>query len=242
MAPKQLIPGILMVNSDVIKPEKLSKSDFDKWYCDTHIHEVMAKRGISHAYRYEHVSDGTSPDRRLSYLTIYGMPDIQYTETEDFRGLEGQKPGPNRERIFENAEFDTRTYEEVQRDEKPGAEKGPAKYLLYAAMNHTSDSALDAWYRGEHVRTISECPNYRRMVRYKLATRSLLSGFERSFPENVTWLALHEFDDVVPWKELAATDETEWAKKVIPGIQDIDFGLFELKRVYEKEGREKARL
>lgn len=111
-------------------------------------------------------------------------------------------------------------------------------------MNHTSDYTLDDWYRGEHVRTISECPNYRRMVRYKLATRSLLSAFERSFPENVTWLALHEFDGEVPWKELAATDETEWAKKVIPGIQDIDFGLFELKRVYEKREREgeKAKL
>jgi hypothetical protein len=54
------------------------------------------------------------------------------------------------------------------------------------------------------------------------------------------WLALHEFDGLVlPWTELAATDETEWAKRVIPGIQNIDFGCFKLKRVFEKKSKAK---
>ena len=102
-------------------------------------------------------------------------------------------------------------------------------------MSHVSDSKLDEWYRGEHVAEISKCPGYRRMSRYKLATSSRLSEFERSFPEAPTWLALHEFDRTeFPWKELAATDETDWAKKVIPGIRDIDFGCFALKRTFGK--------
>jgi hypothetical protein len=102
-------------------------------------------------------------------------------------------------------------------------------------MSHSSDSQLDEWYRGEHVDEISKCPGYRRTSRYKLASRSLLSAFERSFPPAPTWLAIHEFDGVeLPWKELAATDETDWAKKIIPGISDIDFGCFRLKRAYEE--------
>lgn len=103
-------------------------------------------------------------------------------------------------------------------------------------MSHASDSELDESYRGEHVAEISKCPGYRRTSRYKVATRSLLSAFERSFPLAPKWLALHVFDGIVlPWKELAATDETQSAKAVIPGIRDIDFGCFKLKRVFEKK-------
>jgi hypothetical protein len=68
----------------------------------------------------------------------------------------------------------------------------------------------------------------------------VLSAFERSFSPVPKWLALHEFDGLeVPWKELAATDETEWAKKVIPGISEVDFACFRLKKVFEKSERSK---
>lgn len=49
------------------------------------------------------------------------MDDISFTETEEFKSLEGQRPGPSRERIFEKSEFDTRSYELVQFDEAVGA-------------------------------------------------------------------------------------------------------------------------
>jgi len=122
MPAKPAIPGILFVNSGVIKPDQLTPEDFDAWYTNGHIPDVVAKSGISHAYRYEHIADGTSPARRLNFLTLYGMDDINFAETEEFRSLEGQKPGPSQETIFEKAEFDTRTYELVQVDEAMGAE------------------------------------------------------------------------------------------------------------------------
>ncbi|KAF4631293.1 hypothetical protein G7Y89_g6837 [Cudoniella acicularis] len=224
---KPPVPGILFVNSDILPTQsQLSKQTFNTWYCNEHIPDVVAKSGISYAYWYEHVIDRLSAARRLNFLTIYGMDDINFAESEEFRSLKGQKPGPNKEGILK----------------RPSLILGrPARFLLYAAMSHSSNAELDEWYRGEHVETISKCPRYRRTSRYKIATRSLLSGFERSFPPAMTWLALHEFEGPeVPWKELAATDETEWAKKVLPGITEIDFGLFELKRVFG-EG-EKARL
>lgn len=246
------------MNSDVIKPDQLSREDFNNWYCDEHIHDVVAKSGVSKAHRYEHVADGSSPSRRLGFLTIYEMPDINFIETKEFRSLEGQSPGPSKEKIFEKSEFDTRSYELVQVDEAEDPENsgeifqmaewslslnlnaGPAPLLLCAAMSHSNDSELDAWYRGEHIALIARCPGYRRTSRYRLATRSILSAFERSFPPAPTWLALHEFNGPhIPWEDLAATDETEWAKKVIPGIVDIDFGCFRLERVYHKLGRTK---
>jgi hypothetical protein len=52
-------------------------------------------------------------------------------------------------------------------------------------------------------------------------------------------LALHEFDGLsVPWAELAPTNETELAKKILPGVVQVDFGLFKLKRVYEKDSKQ----
>jgi len=55
------------------------------------------------------------------------------------------------------------------------------------------------------------------------------------------WLAIHEFEGPeIPWEELATIDETSWAKKVIPGILNVDFGCFRLKRAYKKQ--EKAKL
>jgi hypothetical protein len=103
-------------------------------------------------------------------------------------------------------------------------------------MSHNNDAEWDNFYRSEHVRLISKTPGYRRMIRYTIASRSVLSSFERSFPEPPTWLAVHEFDGTeLPWKALQETDETEWAKKLIPGIKDVDFGVFKLSRVFEKE-------
>lgn len=124
MSQKNAVPGILWVNSAVIKPEQLSKEDFNTWYCNEHIPDVVAKSGIKNAFRYEHIADGTSPGRRLEFLTIYGMPDINFMETEEFRSLEGQSPGPSRETIFENAEFDTRSYELFETHESKGAKTG----------------------------------------------------------------------------------------------------------------------
>ena len=112
--------------------------------------------------------------------------------------------------------------------------------MLSAVLKHSSDSELDEWYRGEHVRLISQIKGYRRTLRYKLASRSILSAFKRSFPETPVWLAIHEFDGAsVPWGEIALTDETDWAKKVKPGILEVDFGCFRLKRKYVKPGQTK---
>lgn len=131
MAPNSPVPGILMVNSDVLNPDKLSKKSFDDWYCNEHIPDVLKKSGISYAYRYEHLSDGVSPPRRLNFLTLYGMPDINYMETDDFRTLEGQSPGPNQETIFKHAEFDTRSYELVQSDEAKGVSSGELECVVF---------------------------------------------------------------------------------------------------------------
>lgn len=111
-----------------------------------------------------------------------------------------------------------------------------------AALSHPDDAELDAWYRGEHVTEIAKCPGYRRTSRFMVHHYSVLSAFERSSPPVPKWLALHEFEGPqIPWEELRASDETDWARRVVPGLRDVDFGLFRLVRVYGNEGN-KAKL
>lgn len=120
MSPQKQIPGILWVNSDVLpeKRDRLSRDDFDFWYHDDHIPDVVSRSGVSSASRWSHLADGSTPERRLKYLTLYHFADINFMKTPEFMTLEGVVPGPNRWTIFENTEFDTREYELVQVDEK----------------------------------------------------------------------------------------------------------------------------
>jgi hypothetical protein len=49
-------------------------------------------------------------------------------------------------------------------------------------------------------------------------------------------MALHEFDgEELPWKELQATDETEYGKRVLKGVKSIDWGVFGLSRYWVKD-------
>ena len=45
----------MWINSGVIKPNHLSDAEFDHWYCDEHIPDVVALSGIDSAARYRHV-------------------------------------------------------------------------------------------------------------------------------------------------------------------------------------------
>jgi hypothetical protein len=50
------------------------------------------------------------------------------------------------------------------------------------------------------------------------------------------YLAMHEFSgEVLPWKELQASVETEWAKKVMGGLVKEEIGWYEVKRLYGEE-------
>lgn len=165
------------------------------------------------------------------------MPDIEYRHTKQFKGLDGQSEPKQEllENVFKQARFDTRFYEEVQIYESEGAKKGPAKYLISAALQPAAgqDEDFDKWYRQEHLKVLSEAPEYRRSRRYKVANATMLDQFVRKAPEVPQYLALHEFDgEDLPWKELGASAETEWAKRIMENLRKEEIGWYRLKRVY----------
>ena len=109
---------------------------------------------------------------------------------------------------------------------------------------------------------IGRTKGYLRTRRYALRSASVLHGFERrggigsshhdspipldqnnaprAQHEPPVFLAVHEFDDperrgeadAFPLADLAATDETEWSKRVVAGLMGMEAGFFRLKRGY----------
>ena len=113
-----MAPGVLWVSSRTQSPS-LSASEFCSWYENTHIGEVLSLPGVPRAARYEAHSHPPSPSTysaEAPWLTIYEMPDVEYRNTEEFKGLDGQSEPKKEllEGVFKKARFDTRFYECVQ--------------------------------------------------------------------------------------------------------------------------------
>lgn len=126
-------PGLLFVASTTTKPS-LSADDFNAWYENQHIYEVTATSGIPRACRYEAYFDQEPPiegipvllNRTYPWLTCYEMNDVNFRNTDEFKSLDGQSDPADKKvlELMRRARFETRFYEEIERDEREGAEKG----------------------------------------------------------------------------------------------------------------------
>lgn len=106
---------------------------------------------------------------------------------------------------------------------------------MSAALEPPSETAadFDAWYRDEHIAVLAQAPGYVRTRRYELVNGSTLDRFERAEPEVPKYLALHEFNgEVLPWKELGVSAQTEWAKRAMGNLIREQVGWYSLKRTY----------
>lgn len=168
------------------------------------------------------------------------MNDIEYRKHEDFRALDGQSP-PSQELldgIFRNARFDTRFYSQVQVYSNPNiptTSPNSKRFVISAALEPPVDAVedFDRWYREEHLDVLARAPGYVGTRRYELVNGTTLNEFERIEPGAPKYLALHEFEaEELPWKELGASAETEWAKRVMGGLVKVEAGWYVKKRDY----------
>ena len=75
-------PGILFVNSKITKPDELSPEDYTKWYEKVHIPDIFKTSGIKEASRWETVD----PKSERPYLALYPLEDLNFLETDEFKG------------------------------------------------------------------------------------------------------------------------------------------------------------
>lgn len=102
-------------------------------------------------------------------------------------------------------------------------ETGPGKFIICSGLTPArgTDADFNAWYSKEHYRTVSECTGFVRTRRYR--------GADGGDPGLPAYLTLHEFDgESLPEDELAKTAATEWAKRVLGGLEAKDVNYFTL--------------
>jgi hypothetical protein len=254
-------PGIVWVASQITKPAKLSEDRFSSWYEDQHIDEVVSLSGIRAAARYTAIPldalAGPAPESSpapstdaaaevppylltAKWLTIYEMRDVEFRNTAEFKGLDGQTVPKDDllETVFKNAKFQTRFGTQEQIDH-PGSK--PANLVISAtltAKDAETFAEMDKFYREEHVPLISKCPGYVRTRRYKYVDTTVLNEFERAdaYPVGpMSWLALHEFEGpYFHMDEIVKVDDTDWTRKILANLAEggMEAGFFRLKRVY----------
>jgi hypothetical protein len=177
------------------------------------------------------------------WLTIYEMNDVDFRESAEFRGLDGQsKPKDDLlERIFKNAMFETRFGELLSNDDK-GIKKGPARLIVSATMTAANREAADdieRFYEQEHVREVAKCPGYIRTRRFRWVDSTVLKEFERlpaePIEDRISVVALHEFDaDYFPMEGMLKADETAWTAHILKSLKvgGLEAGFYRLKKVY----------
>ncbi|QDS69723.1 hypothetical protein FKW77_009962 [Venturia effusa] len=227
-------PGILSVGSSVTRPERCSEETFCEWYENLHVDEVVALSGVSGAVRYDAVpfaevvgQDGVSQDRasqdvvsqyglgkgccsplwagRASWLTLYEMDSVEFKETKEFKGLDGQSApkGNLLDEIFRNARFETRFGELVFSDDAGavGSRQRAADLLVSTTLTPASDAnaeELVKWFKKERVGSFAKLESYVRTRLFRLVDTSVLHEFVRRVPDPVGpggYLALHEFSE-----------------------------------------------
>jgi hypothetical protein len=250
-------PGILSVASRVTRPDRCSNEKFNDWYENQHIDEVVALSGIPGAVRYEVIPyseiAGAKVDEkdlppwlgRAQWLTLYEMEDVEFRNTREFKGLDGQTtPKDNLlDEIFRNARFETRFGGLVYTDdtEAKNAKHRPSTLLIAATLTPGSGEnakEVEKWYREEHIPLIAKTPNYVRTRLFRHVDTTVLHEFERRTAEPIgpgSYLALHEFSgNSLGMTEIAKVDETEWTAKVLSGLKEggMEAMFLRKKRVY----------
>ncbi|KAK3078367.1 hypothetical protein LTS18_007696 [Coniosporium uncinatum] len=170
-------PGVLWVSSMVARAERLSNEDFNDWYLNVHVDQVVATGGVPSAARYEAVPI-LPPDAKratwameATWLTIYELPSLAHRYSPAFTNLDGQsKPDPTLlDRIFRNAKFETRFYEHIETHEAPHAHPGPGTLVISAALTPAKgqDDDFNRWYHDEHMAEVGKVEGYLRTRRYR---------------------------------------------------------------------------
>ncbi|CAO2652688.1 Nn.00g020990.m01.CDS01 [Neocucurbitaria sp. VM-36] len=239
-------PGVLWVTSRIASSAKdvLDERSFLHWYDDDHIAEIMGCSGTKDAFRYVHIDKESALGSEAvpkPFLAFYPMPDLRFTQTEEFRQIRVRSdilPGSGI--IYDLADIDVGYLGLMQKSEGP-KKKEPAQYILTSAVepaSGTSDDDVNKFYN-EQTATISKAPGYLRSLCFKLvyartnAHSRALKGLQTTNepnPEPPTWLALHEFSSK-PSIELKCSVEED-QNDVLKRAKQKEIDIYRLAKVH----------
>ncbi|KAH9907623.1 hypothetical protein F4778DRAFT_799913 [Xylariomycetidae sp. FL2044] len=166
-------PGLLYVNSKIVRPDILDEATFtEEWYDKEHIPDVVATSGIPSAVR----AVDTDPMADRPYLALYQVDDLAFLQSPEFLSLPvDSEMLPASGHCFDLADFDVRYYNLVDAlaDERQVGLTRNAKILMtchLAADESISNGAIQEWFRNEHRRWMGLFTGHSRSLLFSLAT------------------------------------------------------------------------
>jgi hypothetical protein len=211
-------PGLLYVLS---KPKSnITEENFNKWYTDFHIGDVVSTGVSDLAIRYKN----TSANAKWPYLAVYRLPDVGIiNDPNAFEKVQlNHELLPNGGPWQDALDVDMAFFTLIQSFEGQIPKDGPrGKALRTVTVEPSDDADFDDWYRRQHLDMLSMVPGYRRSTRYKLADEKNEAGRAR-------FLALHEYDTKeFPAEAVKLVTGTEWSKKILGSAKSFGGDLWE---------------
>lgn len=114
-------PGILSVQSKIIRPDILDEDTYLRWYDDEHVPDLVQKSGIHSGWRYR----DTDPDVDR-YWIFYSLKDLAFLRSDEFFSTKFTSDTlPGSGSVIDLADFDSRFYSLTQVYDPTG--KGPGR-------------------------------------------------------------------------------------------------------------------
>lgn len=128
-------PGLMLVFSQITRPDLVSEGLFAEWYEEEHIPEATATSGMPAGFRYYCLD----PPRGRPWLALYPCPDLEFVNSEEYKSIRVTSNMLPTETSFDVADFDVRYYERWQISERPGTEPGKAFISCFLSPQDNQD-------------------------------------------------------------------------------------------------------
>ena len=182
--------GLMLVGADIPADKE---ADFNKWYQEEHLQELMGVPGILNAARYEATKSGPK------HLAVYELESVDVVNTDAFKNRPrtewGQKVSPSLIGTnFFNLVLDM-IHPGALTDDIAGSDMANALQIGRMDVPAANDDDWNKWYSGVYVPNYEKCPGVIRGRRWRAV---------RGEPQYAT---VYEFED----ENVSETEE--WLKQ-----------------------------
>jgi hypothetical protein len=129
-------PGVLKVQSKIVKKDMLDQETYMKWYDEDHIPEILATSGVNSAWRFIN----NDPDAEEPFLAFYPVDDLAFLQSDEFKGITvDSKLLPENTVIYDLADFNVRYDALTQVYDPTNKGKGESSAALLQFMGLVAD-------------------------------------------------------------------------------------------------------
>ncbi|KAL4809788.1 hypothetical protein BDV18DRAFT_156173 [Aspergillus unguis] len=198
-----VVPGLLFAVTKPFDPS-LTDAEFNDWYNNKHIVDVVNCGLASNGFRYKN----RDASAEWPHLALYRLPHLPKLYDPAFMStVPTDSPKSwNAGYMPDVARAELRGYQQVKTYEPKNSKDGSAKVVVTAEIQGTGESEFLPFLEKEHLAKVQGLPGYRRTILCKSAAAFVPkegktkddpregTDFETAKEQRLSYLTVHEFD------------------------------------------------